>query len=101
MPVFEYKAVDTANKSKKGLIDADTPREARLKLKKEQLYVTAIKETRRRVKGGGVRLKGITGIETVNKARTEQIAAVTRQMASLLQAGIPLAVVPDAFFPKQ
>lgn len=91
MPVFEYKAIDSSNKSKKGLIDADTPREARLKLKKEQLYVTDLKETRKQQGSRRLRLKGVTGIETVNKARTEQIAAVTRQMASLLQAGIPLA----------
>ena len=85
MPVFEYKAIDSSNKSKKGLIDADTPREARLKLKKEQLYVTDLKETRKQQGSRRLRLKGVTGIETVNKARTEQIAAVTRQMESSLR----------------
>src|SRR5262249_8910414 len=90
MPVFEYKAIDGANKQKRGLIDADTPRDARLKLKKEKLYVTDLRERRRRG-AGPIRIKGITGVDTVNKSRTEQVAAVTRQMASLLQAGIPLA----------
>jgi general secretion pathway protein F len=90
MPVFEYKAVDAANKQRRGLIDADTPREARVKLKKEQLYVTDLRERKKRA-AGGLQIKGITGIEGVNKQRAEQIAAVTRQMASLLQAGIPLA----------
>lgn len=90
MPIFEYKAVDGANKVKRGIIDADTTRDARLKLKKEQLFVTDIREAKSR-KSGPIRIRGITGIETPNKARTEQVAAVTRQMASLLQAGIPLA----------
>ena len=30
MPIFEYKAVDSAQKRRKGIIDADSPREARL-----------------------------------------------------------------------
>ncbi len=90
MPIFEYKAIDRDNRVKKGIIDADTPRDARLKLKKDALFVTDISESRRKKKAA-VAIKGVTGVEAPNKARTEQIAAVTRQMASLLQAGIPLA----------
>lgn len=90
MPIFEYKAIDGESKVKKGIIDADTTRDARLKLKKERLFVTDIREAKAK-KAGGIRIRGVTGVETPNKARTEQIAAVTRQMASLLQAGIPLA----------
>jgi general secretion pathway protein F len=90
VPIFEYKAVDSAQKPKKGIIDADSPREARLKLRSEQLYVTdlveAVKKKKRRIA-----IAGVTGVDFPNKKRTEQIAAVTRQMASLLQAGIPLA----------
>jgi general secretion pathway protein F len=90
MPIFEYKAIDGANKVKKGIIDADTPRDARIKLKRDALFVTDIRESRGK-KVGGVRIKGVTGVESPNKYRTEQVANVTRQMASLLQAGIPLA----------
>ncbi len=90
MPIFEYKAIGPDNATKKGLIDADTPRDARLKLKKERLYVTDLREKHKQV-ARGLRIRGVTGIESVNKQRTEQVAAVTRQMASLLQAGIPLA----------
>jgi len=90
MPIFEYKAINADNKVKKGIIDADTPRDARLKLKKDSLFVTDIKESRGKKKNA-IAIRGITGVETTNKLRTEQVAAVTRQMASLLQAGIPLA----------
>ena len=90
MPIFEYKAVDASNKVKKGIIDADTPRDARLKLKQSSLFVTDIKESKAKKKRA-VQIRGVTGVETPNKQRTEQIGAVTRQMASLLQAGIPLA----------
>ncbi|MEQ1632294.1 MAG: type II secretion system F family protein [Planctomycetota bacterium] len=90
MPIFEYKAVGPDNKVKKGLIDADTPRDARLKLKRERLYVTDLNERNKEGKRR-LQIRGVTGVTTVNKQRMEQIAAVTRQMASLLQAGIPLA----------
>jgi general secretion pathway protein F len=91
MPIFEYKAVDSGNKTTKGMVDADSARDARVKLKNENnLYVTDITEKR----GKGQRriaIKGVTGVEFPNKLRNEQIAQVTRQMASLLAAGIPLA----------
>ena len=90
MPIFEYKAIDGDNKQKRGIIDADTTRDARQKLKRERLFVTDIRESKAK-KTGGVRIRGVTGVEFPNKQRTEQVAAVTRQMASLLQAGIPLA----------
>ncbi|MEC9046847.1 MAG: type II secretion system F family protein [Planctomycetota bacterium] len=90
MPIFEYKAINADNRVKKGIIDADTPRDARLKLKKDALFVTDIKESRGKKKAA-VAIKGVTGVDAPNKARIEQVAAVTRQMASLLQAGIPLA----------
>lgn len=90
MPIFEYKAIDSDNRVKKGIIDADTPRDARLQLKKDALFVTDIKESRGKKKSV-VAIKGVTGVTAPNKTRLEQVAAVTRQMASLLQAGIPLA----------
>ncbi|MBL8754667.1 MAG: type II secretion system inner membrane protein GspF [Planctomycetes bacterium] len=90
MPIFEYKAIDADNRVKKGIIDADTARDARVKLKRDRLFVTDIQESRAKKKAA-IRIRGVTGVETPNKARTEQVAAVTRQMASLLQAGIPLA----------
>jgi len=90
VPIFEYKAIDGDNKAKKGIIDADTPRDARQKLKKDRLYVTDIREAQGK-RSGGIRIRGVTGVETPNKHRIEQVAAVTRQMASLLAAGIPLA----------
>lgn len=89
MPIFEYRAVDAHNKGKKGLVDADSPREARLKLRRDRLYVTDLKE--RASKQRKVQIRGVTGVEFPNKKRNEQVAQVTRQMASLLRSGIPLA----------
>ncbi|MCA8977601.1 MAG: type II secretion system F family protein [Planctomycetes bacterium] len=92
MPIFEYKAIDTDNKVKKGIIDADTARDARSKLKRDKLFVTDIKESKKKAKRG-LQIRGVTGVDYPNRLRTEQVGAVTRQMAALLQAGIPLAEV--------
>jgi general secretion pathway protein F len=90
MPIFEYRAVDGDNKTRRGLIDADSAREARLKLRREQLYVTVLNEKQKR-QASRLQIKGITGVDYPNKKRLDQVAAVTRQMSALLKAGIPLA----------
>ena len=44
MPVYTYKAFTTAGQLKTGIADADNPREARLKLRRDGLLVTDIAE---------------------------------------------------------
>lgn len=92
MPIFEYKALTTAGGTRNGIIDADSPKDARAKLRRDKLLVTSLKETRSaRAPTLSSRIRRLQGINTPNKKRTEQVAAVTRQMASLLASGIPLA----------
>lgn len=46
MPVFEYKALNAKGKAASGVIDADTARDAREKLRNQKIYVTDISEVR-------------------------------------------------------
>lgn len=46
MPVFEYKALNAKGKAANGVIDADTARDAREKLRHQKIYVTDISEVR-------------------------------------------------------
>ena len=46
MPVFEYKALNSKGKASNGVIDADTARDAREKLRNQKIYVTDISEVR-------------------------------------------------------
>ena len=68
MPIFEYKAVDAENKNCKGIIDADSARDARLKLRREKMFVTDLKERakrqRRRQRGNVTRPLGGDNDET-------------------------------------
>ena len=50
MPVFEYRALTDAGKATKGIIDADTAKDARNKLRLEKVRVTDIQELTRKRK---------------------------------------------------
>ncbi len=86
MPVFEYKALDSGGSPKNGILDADTAREAREKLRKQGFYVTTIQPlSKSAASSGRFQLPRF-----LQKRRLNDVALVTRQLATLLHAGIPL-----------
>jgi len=106
MPIFEYKAYASGGKIQAGVIDADTTREARNRLRRENLLVSEIHELRggRRTsaKNPSKKAGGKVGlIERLRRQRQAQatpsmrdlevLTSVTRQMGTLLSSGIPLA----------
>ncbi len=104
MPIFEYKAYASGGRVQAGVIDADTTREARNRLRRENLLVSEIHELRggRRTKGKpGQKGKKFSVIERMRRQRQaratpsmrdlEILTSVTRQMGTLLSSGIPLA----------
>ena len=103
MPIFEYKAYAQGGAIQSGVIDADTSREARQRLRRENLLVSEIIELkggRRQVrpKKGALKLGFIEKLRQKRAARAtpsmrnlEVLTSVTRQMGTLLSSGIPLA----------
>lgn len=85
MPVFEYRALDAAGAPKNGILDADSAREAREKLRKQSFFVTSIQPLSKSGSKGGFHLPRF-----MQKRRLNDVALVTRQLATLLHAGIPL-----------
>ncbi|MDF1800121.1 MAG: type II secretion system F family protein [Planctomycetota bacterium] len=101
MPIYEYKAFASGGSVATGVIDADTPRAARDKLRKDKILVTEL----RQIKGG--RSAGLAGgffsrtrakIQNLRQEPSgpsgrdlEVVGGITRQMGTLLGAGIPLA----------
>ena len=73
-------------KSIKGLIDADTVQDARLKLRRDNIYPFDLQFTSVS--------KRISKIELFNlfkqKIKTKEVALLTRQLGTLLKAGLPL-----------
>jgi general secretion pathway protein F len=78
MPVYEYTALDRAGKRVRGIIDADSPTVARQKLRGSGVFPVAVDPT------------------ADGRIKTGEIAVMTRQLATLLAAGIPLVGVLDA-----
>lgn len=86
MAVFEYDGIDARGRPIHGIVDADGPRAARAKLKKQGLFATTLEEARRAEPGAG--RQEWLGFQ--NRIRVGELALLTRQLATLLGAGLPL-----------
>ncbi|MEZ5980606.1 MAG: type II secretion system F family protein [Planctomycetota bacterium] len=109
MPIFEYKAYAPGGATKAGVIDADSAKDARSRLRRDNLLVSQIQEVARRgrsknpakaAKDAKVRRPGVVDryLEHRRMSRNgatgrdvELVSAITRQMGTLLGAGIPLS----------
>lgn len=86
MAIFEYRALDAQGKSLKGLIDADSPQDARSKLRRDNIYPIDLKTTSAHKRLSKTEL--FTLLQP--KTKTKEITIITRQLATLLKAGLPL-----------
>jgi general secretion pathway protein F len=85
MAIYEYQALARSGKKVKGVIDADTASAARRKLREQNMFPTAINESFRGQKmGKQARRLGL------GRVSQRDVAIMTRQLAVLLQAGMPL-----------
>jgi general secretion pathway protein F len=99
MPVYQYTALTPNGKAKKGMIDADTARDARIKLRANDVHVTGIKELTRRTESKTKTKKKLVDFSNVRFERTisvRDLATFSRQFATLLKSGIQLAEALNA-----
>ncbi|HIQ37686.1 MAG TPA: type II secretion system protein GspF [Desulfocapsa sulfexigens] len=87
MPVFEYKALNQKGKSCKGLIDAESESSARSKLRTAGKYPVSIRES---LSKKGSDKKRFFGGFLFDRVKSDEVHVFTRQLATLLGAGIPL-----------
>jgi general secretion pathway protein F len=95
LPIFEYKALGANGKTVKGNVEADSPKGARTKLKKQGLMVTEVTE-KTAAKPGGSSMPFMGG-----SISARDIAMLTRQLASLVKANIPLVEALNALVEQQ
>lgn len=91
MPVFQYKALKTSGQLSSGIVDADSPREARDKLRSQNLRVTEIAALELTGTKPTAVARALPVRAFLRPKRVSELATVTRQLATLLGAGIPLA----------
>lgn len=88
MPVYEYTALDSTGKQLKGIIDAASAIAARQKLRETNYFPVDLKES-----AAGKKTEDLAGKSVVSILRRigpNETSIMTRQLSTLLNAGLPL-----------
>jgi len=81
MPVYKYKAIDESGKTVQGVIDAESPKGATEKLKRQGVFLSSLHEAKESRSMSFNPFKGI---------KISELAVTTRQFSTLISAGLPL-----------
>jgi general secretion pathway protein F len=81
---FEYTALDTTGKERKGILEGDTPRHIRQLLREQQLLPVAVAEVAQK------EAKRQRSFSLARRVSAADLALFTRQLATLVRAGLPL-----------
>lgn len=84
MPIFEYKGIDKYGKNVRSTIDADNSKTAKAKLKKDGIYVFELRDKTKIEKKPGQKRGSGRGVAV------EDLSRMTRQLATMLKANVPL-----------
>jgi general secretion pathway protein F len=92
MPVYQYKGYRNDGGTAAGIIDAESPKVARVKLRKVGVFPTDMVEQGQATAGPSTSSSGkaAVGIGRSPALSTTDVAMMTRQLATLLVAGLPL-----------
>jgi len=87
MPVFAYKALNEAGRAVEGLKEADSPKTLRTVLRRDGLYLTeVVAEQKAQAASPEVNVRRWIG----GRIKSDDVAVATRQLAVLVNAGVPL-----------
>ena len=86
MPAFDYTALNESGRKTRGVIEADSPRSVRQQLREKSLVPLEVHEARQQAE----KSNGAFGLFSSNSLPGSELALTTRQLATLLQAGMPL-----------
>jgi len=85
MPLYAYRGLDVDGRSVGGVVDADSPRGARQKLRRTGVFPTDLKEER-----AATPLAVRAFAQRPERVPAAELAAITRQFSTLVAAGLPL-----------
>jgi general secretion pathway protein F len=81
---FEYTALDAGGHERKGILEGDTPRQIRQQLREQQLLPVTVSEVAQR------EAKRQKSFSLMRRVGASDLALFTRQLATLVRAGLPL-----------
>ncbi|PQJ83095.1 type II secretion system inner membrane protein GspF [Aliivibrio sifiae] len=85
MAAFEYKALEKNGKQKKGVMEGDNGRQVRQRLKEQGLIPVEVIETKSKQQKNASQ-----GLSFKRGISVNDLSLITRQLATLVQAGMPL-----------
>ena len=89
MPIFEYRGVDGRGKNVAGILEAESVRAAKLRLRKDGVFLTDMNEGKEAAAVDGQR-RQFDLRRTLQRVTPLDLAVMTRQFSTLVRAGIPL-----------
>ena len=93
MPVYQYRGFKADGAAATGIVDAESPKVARLKLRKDGVFPTEMLEQEGATRGMTSRSEPASGASLRHRSQiltVTDVALMTRQLATLLVAGLPL-----------
>lgn len=88
MPVYEYTALDVGGRRQKGIVDAGSVLAARQKLREAKVFPVEISESSESIHDESAERGGISGL--FRRVSLQDLTVMTRQLATLIGAGLPL-----------
>lgn len=95
MPLYSFTGYTDKGKTEKGMLDAASLREAKVRLKAKGVFVSSISEEAPvgTVQTGTANIRDIFG-----KVKKEDVAIITRQLSTLIGANVPLVEALSALY---
>ena len=89
MPAFEYQALDQSGRQQKGVLEGDTSRQIRSQLRSMGLSPLAVEQVANKPTKGASKLSGLTLRRNRSMSAADK-SLVTRQLATLIEAALPV-----------
>ncbi|OOE89114.1 MULTISPECIES: type II secretion system inner membrane protein GspF [Salinivibrio] len=90
MGAFDYQALDARGRKRKGVIEADTARQARQQLRDKGFTPLDVNATRRQRANQKASASQPLFSQRNRGIRTQELSLITRQLATLIDASMPL-----------
>lgn len=89
MAAFSYRALDPNGRTVKGVMEGDSERQVRSQLRAQKLKPLSVQSVAEKEAGESARPR-LLGLSRGRRLNSKDLSLITRQMASLVQSGLPL-----------